>query len=150
MSLEEDKWHQIVISDSNFLSGESVYSFTSRIVMHFGIKWIRINDIEGAVWGLVGRARSLLPATEFMSLVKQAAQYDWAFFFMYLSDPPRRREDENNDKMDIRRSDLTVRLADDTDIFVYTRSGDIASQIQRWYPSATYRLIQFECLDIPY
>jgi hypothetical protein len=147
MRTELDSWHEVVIRDADCLSAVSVRSFVSRIIIDFGIQWVRVRDVDGAAWGLIARNGETMDVAEFLQLVGQAFQYDWAFFFMYLSEPS---SSESEDKKIMKGADITVRLVDDTFFFAYTANDEIAMQIVDWYPSATRTLVEFENLKIPY
>jgi hypothetical protein len=147
MRTELDNWHEIVIRDPDNLSAVSVDSFVRRIIDRFGIQWVRVSDIAGAVWGLIERNGDTMPIVEFLHSVDQASQYDWAFFFMYLVEPS---STTREDKQNMKSADITVRLVDDAFFFVYTTNGDMALQVLNWYPSATHTLVEFGNLRIPY
>jgi hypothetical protein len=88
------------------------------------ISQVIATDVDGAFRGLKGRSGELLSVCEFMNLVMQADQYDWAFFFMYRS--PTTADPVKDEKGAIQSADVTVRLADDTYFFVYTKIDDFA------------------------
>jgi hypothetical protein len=120
----------------------------SKIIARFGVHWVQWNDVDGA--GLAKRNNELLPAAEFLDLVIQASQYDWAFFFMFVEKPAHSTLFESDDKEKLARADITVRLVDDTFVFVYSRSDEVARQIQSWYPAAAQSQVKLENLKIPY
>ena len=85
MSSTTENWYQFVIADPNLLSGASVQSFLIPIIERLDISWVLTSDVEGAVSVLHLKTLSdrPIPALAFIDLVGQAAQYDWAFFFLY-------------------------------------------------------------------
>ena len=48
MQAKSSPLHEMWLEDSTCLSGTSVHRFVSRIVDHFGIRWVRVSDIAGA------------------------------------------------------------------------------------------------------
>ena len=145
-----DKWHQFVISDPSCLSGESVHAFMKQIMEYVDIDQIFISDMEGAYQGLKGRSGVPMSATEFMNLVRQAHQYDWAFFFLYSRGSSPGHRVANDDKSAMASADITVRLADDTYFIVYTRMDEFASRFRTCFPEAKYTMTKFNDLNIPY
>ena len=79
-------WREVVIEDPGCLSGESVSRFMLRVQEALSAKYVAVEDIQGAVQGLRGRDGALLPWSDFVRLVSEAVQYDWAWFFLFRSD----------------------------------------------------------------
>jgi len=150
MLTSPEKMHEIIVRDPDFLSGRSVQLFVTRMINGFGINWIRVDDIKGAVQGLAGRDGELMCATIFLQLVAQASQYDWAFFYMFSGLPERPTEVELKDTDRLIDADLTVRLVDDTFFYVYSKNGEIAEKILILYPQSEHRRIEIQNLRIPY
>jgi hypothetical protein len=145
-----DRWHQFVMPDPSNLSGESVHAFLTPIMELVDIDQIIVSDLDGAYEGLKERSGDSLSVAEFMTLVRQAHQYDWAFFFLYARGSLPGRRVANDDKSAMKSSDITVRLADDTYIMVYTKMDAFAPRLRTRYPEAEYEMTEFDDLWIPY
>src|SRR5687768_3613635 len=85
MKTKSGDWFQMVITDTNCLSGDSVHSFMRPLIHDQGARFVSVRDIEGAVTGFSKEADELdcIDAENFLQKVKQAVQYDWAYFFLY-------------------------------------------------------------------
>jgi hypothetical protein len=142
-------WHEIIVPDPDALSGGSVRRFLDSIVGPANIRWVQIDDLVGAVFGLRDQARTTLPVGRFLDLVADATQYDWAFFFLHEDEPKAWPLDATHRAM-IADAKATVRLFDDSDFFIYTRDDALAEHLRRGHSSATYRRCAFEELSIPY
>ena len=109
MQTSPDTWHEIWFKDPALLSGVSVRSFVGKLIDRFGVRWVRISDVEGAgVSELVKRMGETVPVRDFLNLVSQPTQYDWAFFFMYMIEPSTNAETEIS--KNLTTADMTVRL----------------------------------------
>jgi hypothetical protein len=150
MTSAAESWYQLVISDPALLSGASVRSFVTPIVERLNIQWVLVSDVEGAAPLLKRFSDAPMLASEFIGLVGQATQYDWAFFFLYSNELLVAKAVEENNKSRIISANLTIRLADDTFFCVYTKDNDFASYLRTKYPAAEYKVAIFEGLDIPY
>jgi hypothetical protein len=142
-------WHEIIVPDPHALSGASVRRFLDGVVGPADIRWVQADDLVGSFSGLRGQERVTLPVGRFLDLVADATQYDWAFFFLY-EDEPTPRPPEATHRAMIANAKATVRLFDDSDLFVYTRDDALAEHLRCAYPSATHRRCAFEELSVPY
>jgi hypothetical protein len=145
-----DRWHQFAMSDPSNLSGESVHAFMKQILEYVDIDHIFVSDLDGAYEGLKGRSGTSLSVVEFMALVRQARQYDWAFFFLYVRRSLPGCHVANDDKSAMESADITVRLADDTYFYVYTKMEEFASLFRISNPEAEHKTLEFSSLEIMY
>jgi hypothetical protein len=145
-----EKWHQFVVSDPGNLSGESVHAFMKQILEQVDVDQIFVSDVNGACEGLKGCSGMPLSVADFMTLVRQAHQYDWAFFFLYSRGSSHGRRVAEDDKGTIASADMTVRLADDTYFIMYTKMDAFASRLRACHPKAEYKITEFRNLWIPY
>jgi hypothetical protein len=136
--------------DPSNLSGESVHAFMTQIVELIDVDQIFVSDLDGAYEGLKERSGDSLSVIEFMTLVRQAHQYDWAFFFLYARGSLPQRCVANDDKAAMDSADITVRLADDTYFIVYTKMDALVPLLRSRYPEAEYKMMEFNDLRIPY
>jgi hypothetical protein len=142
-------WHEIIVPDPHALSGASVRRFLDSIVGPANIRWVQIDDLVGAIFGLRDQERTTLPVGRFLDLVADATQYDWAFFFLHGDEPKAWPLDATHGAM-IADAKVTLRLFDDSDFFVYTQDDALAEHLRRAHSSATCRRCAFEELAIPY
>lgn len=91
MSAEAINFHEIIVADPALLSGTSIHSFMNDLIVRFGINWIELDDVEGAMQGLANRNGQVMPVAEFLDRVGQAHQYDWAFFYLFVPRPLERK-----------------------------------------------------------
>jgi hypothetical protein len=150
VDIASSAWHQIVVRDPQALSGASVGSFISSIVRKMGATIIVASDLVGAYHGLKGHEQRLLASDDFLTKVKDATQYDWAFFFLYSRTPTAEELQVADDKAAMLIADVTVRLVDDQYFYVYSRDESLMSKMQRMYPGAEHKTSIFGELDVPY
>ena len=150
MTAAMDNWYQFIIPDPHLLSGASVQSFLIPIVERLNIKWVFVSDVEGAASVIKRRCDAPILASEFIGLVGHATQYDWAFFFLYSDESLVAKAVEENDKTRIVSANLTIRLADNIFLYVYTKDEDVASYLRIRHPTAEYKTTTFGGLNIPY
>ena len=148
MSLDDRKWHQAVVGDPRQLSGSSTEEFLRGLIETSGSRWICIRDLDGAYSGLRGAEGRSLRASEFLNRVSHAVQYNWAFFFLYRKEPSISVVG-SNDRENISRADVTVRLVDDQYFYVYTTDDRVYDYLVESYPDLEHKTADLHNLDIP-
>jgi hypothetical protein len=141
-------WHQMIVTDSEGLSGASVVAFVEPIIRKLGATAVITSDIVGACPELKDYEGRILTADDFLEKARSATQYDWAFFFLYIRTPTPREISVSSARADILYANLTIRLADDYYFYVYSRDEKLMSDLRRMYPDAEYKASKFAELDI--
>lgn len=141
---------EIIAVDPALLSGVSIHSFMTDLIVRFGINWVELDDVEGAVQGLANRNSQVMPAAESLDRVGQAHQYDWAFFYLFVARPIERKAIEPEYKTRLIDADLTVRLVDSAFIFIYSRNDGVPALLMTLYPAAKHRLVEINDLQIAF
>jgi len=152
MNDSDIKWHQLIINDPNFLSGNSVLEFIAPLVKLFHINHVLVKDVVGAVPDRSSLDGALLSSEEFMRRIPLAVQYDWAFFFMYEENPFVTNMDWNaaDNRMLIEKSRLTIRLVDSGQFFLYEKTGEIFKVLRGNQNISESKVVSLKELDIPY
>jgi hypothetical protein len=143
----KEKWHQLIITDKNCLSGKSVHEIVKNVFNFFDVRVVIANDLVGAIDGLRGFDGEQLTSNEFLRKVELAVQYDWAFFYMFKSSVPV-GFDPNDSTLAIQSADVTVRLADDSYVYIYTRDILAAQSIKNIYIDAALSTVELDDLEI--
>jgi hypothetical protein len=142
-------WHQMIVSDSEGLSGASVVAFVEPIIRKLGATAVVTSDLVGACPGLQDYEGRVLSADDFLAKARSATQYDWAFFFLYIRTPIPSEESLGNEREEMLRANLTIRLADDYYFYVDSRHQKLMSDLRRMHADADYKASKFAELDIP-
>lgn len=147
----EDCWYQVIIPDPHCLDGQSVGDFMKFIGTRFAITCVLVDDVIG-VAELQGIDGTMLPWGEFLKQVINAKQYDWAWFFLYCNGEPIDYGALSEPLTLIARSDVTVRLVDDSYFYVYTCSKTLSEDLIAEYRDRDCRLITASLyeLEIPF
>ena len=136
---------QLIYPDPQGLSGASVFAFVNPLSAMLPDTMVLASDLEGAKLN-TREITGGIPAREFPKWVAKTAQFDWAFFHYlpdnqqgFLSLPDRER---------IARSLVTVRLADDSYVYLYTENADIAREMKNLFPTAQVADLSLDRLEI--
>jgi hypothetical protein len=141
-------WHQIVIPDPELLPGRSAQRFLADVIERSSTHWVVVDDLDGAILGLREWERVAISSTDFLTLVADATQYDWAFFFFH-DEKPKRWPDGSTDRDHIAGARVTVQMVDDSDFFVYTQDEALTTYLMRTYPAARHSACSLHDLLIP-
>ena len=144
-----ESWYQLIINDDDCLSGESVANVVSKIINLFGVNKIVLGDMEGAFKGLPREDGSSLDADDFIKKVRDAVQYDWAFFFMFKDKIPV-GFDVKNINSSIAAATITVRLFDSNYFYLYSESNLLMKFKNDFFPSSNLAEVSFEKLEVLY
>lgn len=142
-------WHQLIIPDPQGLSGKSVSTFLTPIIRKVAPKIVVAADLVGACPSLSCFENRPVSAEDFLKKVGDAIQYDWAFFFLFL-ELPNTLATFSDHKAALLEAEATIRLADDSYFYIYTRNEELISEVRHKYPAAEYKSSSFEGLEIPY
>jgi len=146
--INKAKWLQWEHKDRNHLSGRSVFELLQPLVEAASPGFVEVTDLDGAVFGLRD-AEARLSVSDFMSLVSDADQYDWAFFFFFKEG----FEDISEDMSElavIEKSYFTVRLADSNYFYVYSLDEKLNEYIFSSVGSKECKMLELEDLEIMY
>ena len=147
---QEVDWYQVVVTDKNGLTGNSVVEFVGPLIRRLGASAVGMSDLEGAIPELKDYERRVISPTDFLRKAAGATQFDWAFLFLYVKRPTVELQAVADDKESMLQADLTIRLADDTYFYVYGRDHDLMNDLRQRYPEAEFKVAKFSGLDIPY
>ena len=147
-SCSDPTWYQLSVSDPDGLSGVSVVAFVEPIIRRLGATSVITSDLVGACPELKDYEGRVLTANDFLKKARSATQYDWAFFFLYISTPTPREASVSSARADMLDANLTIRLADDYYFYVYSRDEKLMSDLRRMHADAAYKASKFAELDI--
>lgn len=142
-------WVELSVADTHNLSGRSVAAFFQVLRKAAKINWIITDELEGAMTeGLSSVLHIPIAYDLFSKLVGEAQQYDWAMFYCFCRERPK-KFDLSDTKSAMEGSDIVVRLADDTYFYLYTKGRATADEVKKAYPRASIRVVRdFEQLEI--
>ena len=140
-------WQQLILTDKNYLSGESVLGIVENVIKIFKVRTVIVGDLVGAITGLRDFEGKELKSIEFLSKVKLAVQYDWAFFYMFENSVTI-GFDQNDFKLSIQNADITVRLADNSYVYVYTQNAFAIKQLKSLYPESVLSEVEPSNLEV--
>lgn len=143
-------WYQMVVTDKNGLTGNSVVEFVSPIIRRLGVTDVGMSDMEGAIPELKNYEGRVISTADFLRKAASVTQFDWAFLFLYVKRPALELTALADAKQAMLQADLTIRLADDTYFYVYGRDHDSMNDLRQHYPEAEFKVSKFSGLDIPY
>jgi len=149
MPATTEMWNRLIVRDPQSLSGLSVFEFVDPIIKKANIASVVASDLEGAYSGLRDLKDVIISSVEFLEKVVQATQYDWAFSFLYRESMRPLLCGSDHRSM-IAAADITIRLVDDTYIYVYSRAGLALIDLKGLWPQAEAKSCSSADLDIPY
>jgi hypothetical protein len=152
----KQKWSLMIIDDPALLTGQTIFSILNLLAGHAHFKYVIINDVEGAAQkGLIPSLRNLsnqaLMLNDFLQVVCEVQQFDWADFFLFR-DFPLKWENNGNYLYPelIGQSDTTVRAVDDQYLYVYTPLQTIVDSVRAKYQVESVTVDLLENLEFPY
>jgi hypothetical protein len=154
MKNDERLWWQFIIADPEYATGSSVLCFLKELwtvrqpsfVLVFGAHWL----IE--CFDSTAGATNVRVTTEDLSdILPGIVQIDWADFLLFGSERDVERIIElDSPWLRFAQADVSVRVADNSYFYVYTREEAFRAALASRYPDcdATYRPI--DKLEIPF
>ena len=150
-------WYLITIDDCRrMLNGESIYEMLKLIQDIEQIKFVVLDDIEGAgKYGLIASLQDNIDKIyEIKSILeksKEIIQLDWGDFFLFKEYPNSWINLREGDyPYVIAQADTTLRAIDDQYMYIYTQSKHLVESIKSQYEIESIKFDLLENLDFPY
>ena len=141
----------VVIEDPNAVPGKTIYDFFKILMEVLELKFIVLDYIVGggvSIANYQNQSDLILNISDFLKELKGVDQFERGDFFLFRDYPSEwENPDEESYPYVIQQTDTTLRVVDNTYLYLYTPYSAVEKQIMDVYKIESIKIASLEKLD---